>query len=314
MLINFFDSPRRLEILAWLIIVSTTIFALAITLHWYLFLGNPLSSRLGHTYATYGTVTNGYYTILGLILALRQLAWEKGTRTKWILWSSVTILGAASILSQARSTIVALCIALGILYFRKVKLILAILLCVVIASALMPVKDRFTKWNEYSVRFGQVFYTIEIMKDYPVFGIGFSVDTFRDEALINREKYMRQIPKQYQNPAHPYLWPHNMFLSAAVRTGIPGLVFFALIFIVTIIMGLKLSRYGHTEQIKSWGVCGLGCLGMFLVKGSLDQAFMSATEILLFSILAILTITWDLQGRAADNIAGPLRPDSQGTP
>ncbi len=294
MLVNFFHSSERLEIIAWLIIVSTTIFVLAMGVHWYLILGQPLTSRLGHSYQTYGTVTNGFYTVFGLVLALRQLDFEKLKYRKWILWVSIGLMGAASFFSQARSTLIALLLAVVVFYIRRIKILAGIVLCLVVFVALMPVRDRFTNWDWNLSRLGQFYYTAEIIKDHPLLGIGFSVDTFRDDTLIDRESYMTRIPQQYQNPNHQYYWPHNMFFSTAVRTGIPGCVLFALFFAVPTVLGWKLARRGQSDVIRSWGLCCLACLGMFFVKGNLDQAFLSAIEIIFFSILAIITIAWNL--------------------
>lgn len=298
MLINLFNSSQRLETLSWLIILSTAIFAITIALHWYLVLGQPLTSRLGHTYQTYGTVTNGYYTVFGLVLALRQLKFERLPMRKWILWISSLSLGAVSVLSQARSTLLALLVVLIILYLRKLKVMLAVVLFLIVFIAVMPVKERFTSLAGVTHRAGLLLYTAEIIKDYPVFGIGYSVDTFRDDSRIDRDHYIARLPQQYQNLADPYLWPHNMFFDVAARTGLPGGALFTLFFIVPAVMGLKIVRAAPDETIKSWGVCGLACLSMFFVKGSLEQIFMASAEIIFFSILAMITIAWNLRGEA----------------
>jgi hypothetical protein len=71
-----------------------------------------------------------------------------------------------------------------------------------------------------------------------------------------------------------------------------------LFFIVPAVMAFKIARAAPDENIKSWGICGLACLGMFFVKGNFEQIFMASAEIIFFSILAMITIAWNLRGEA----------------
>jgi len=295
MLINYFEGQAKLEILSWLIIISGTIFSIALIVHWYVILGNSLYQRLGLSYKDYATSINGFLTVFTLALSIRQIRFQKSPLYKWILRVSIFCAAAASILSQARATIIAVVAVICIMNANRAKVVGAVVVLIAIFVLATPVKNRFLDQREYIPRIGQWLYTIEIMKDYPVFGIGYSVDTFRDDSRINRQEYMARLPMPYQQPAHPYWWPHNMFLSSAVRTGFIGGTFFLSIFVVSLGMCWRLIRQDENAYLRSWGLCGLATLTAFIIKGSLEPIFASFVENILFSNLAMITIAWHLQ-------------------
>jgi hypothetical protein len=198
MLINYYNTKKKLEILSWLIIISGTIFAVAILFHWYVILGSSLTARLGLTYKNYATSINGFLTVFALVLSIRQFPFEKKPALKWFLALSIVSLSAASILSQGRATAIALLVAVCIINARKVKTVVITCILIVLFVMVMPIKSRFTSVDHYKNRIGQFLYTYEIIKDHPVFGIGYSVDTFRDDSRIDRAKYMARLPDKYQ--------------------------------------------------------------------------------------------------------------------
>jgi len=310
-IINFYDTRKKLEILSWLIILSGTIFALVLFTHWYLILGNPLSTRLGLTYKDYATSINGYLTVFALICTMRQFSVEKRLTTRLGLGLCLLLLLAVSLLSQGRATILGLLVAISIMNLKKIKRGLLFGFILVALVMVTPVRERFTSEAEYHARIGQILYTYEIIKDFPVFGIGYSVDTFRDDTRIDREKYMARLPAKYQKASHPYLWPHNMFLSIAVRTGVPGGIIFLAFLTVPIMMCWKLIYRTEDPETYSWGLCGLAVLVMFIIKGSLEPIFVSFVENIFCSILAIATIAWRLF--YFDNSAGQADRDAGST-
>jgi len=292
-LINFFDSKKRLVALSWTIIISATIFSLGILFYWYIILGNPLSSRLGLTFKNAATTINGFITLYGLILSLHHFQIEKILYRRMILIISIISLFAASFLAQSRSTLIAMCLVIIVLYFKQKKKLILFFTVALIFIATMPIKNRLLKPGPYyDDRIGLIYYSLEIIKDYPIIGTGFAIDTFRDAERINPQTYMARIPERYRKPPYPYLWPHNMFLSLGVQLGFVGIVLFLWILFVAANMAWKLISSGKDDFIKNWGISGLALLVMFIVKGLFDPIFTHFVDVIFYTILSMITIAW----------------------
>jgi len=292
-LINFFSSKKRLIVLSWTIIISATIFSLGAVFYWYIIMGEPLLSRFGD-FKSAGTTINGFITVLGLILSLHHLRTENIFYRRAILISSIFLLFATSLLAQSRGTLIAMAVAIIMLCCKSRKVLIPFIMVVLIFVANAPIKNRFLESSGYDVRIGLIHYSIEIIKDYPVFGTGFSIDTFRDVERIDPQKYMARIPKKYRLPPNLYLWPHNMLLSIGVRLGFIGIVLFLYVLIAVAKMCWNLIRFGKDDFIKNWGICILSAFVMFCIKGLFDPVFTHFIDVIFYTILSMITILWRL--------------------
>ena len=303
-LINFFSSKKRLTVLAWTIIISATIYSLGAFFSWYIILGKPLLSRFGD-FKSAGTTINGFITIFALILSLYHFRTENILYRKVILIISIFSLFIASLLAQSRGTLIAMAIAITLLCCKNKKVLIPFIMVVLIFVANAPIKSRLLNSSEYDIRIGLIYYSIEIIKDYPVFGTGFAIDTFRDVERIDPQKYMARIPEKYRIPPHPYLWPHNMLLSIGVRLGFAGIVLFLYVLTAAAKMCWNLIRFGKDDFIKNWGVCILSVFVMFCVKGLFDPVFTHFVDVIFYTILSMVTILWRLN----ESIAVPVVVD-----
>ncbi len=183
-------------------------------------------------------------------------------------------------------------------------------------------------------RISIAYISYEIIKDYPVFGTGFGIKTFQNRKAIDPKAYNARLPKKYrmdewgpkvvdlkayneqvarnsgtgESPPketdiveHLFKRPHNMFLNIGVRMGLVGLLFFLYLLFVAGGMCWKTMRHGKDAFLKGWGHCVTAAFAMFLVKGSLDPIFTHLTEVVLFTILAMITIVWNLNQRASED-------------
>lgn len=311
-LINFFSSKKRLIVLSWTIIISATIFSLGAFFYWYIILGELLLSRFGD-FKSAGTTINGFITVFGLILSLHHLRTENILYRRAILIISIFSLFAASLLAQSRGTLIAMAVAITLLCCKSRKVLIPFIMVVLIFVANAPIKNRLLKSSGYDVRIGLIYYSIEIIKDYPVFGTGFSIDTFRDVERIDPQKYMARIPKKYRTPPHLYLWPHNMFLSIGVRLGFIGIVLFLYVLIAVAKMCWNLIRFGKDDFIKNWGVCILSAFVMFCVKGLFDPAFTHFVDVIFYTILSMITILWRLNEGMPVPVVADSKSDKEET-
>ena len=298
LMVNLFRTPRRLEFLGWTLLVSGLIFCAGIWIGWYVVEGNALDTRLGMTWTRLATALNGLTTVLALILALHHLR-----RTQSMPWQRVMMAGAVlalvvSLMAQSRSTILGMIVALWVLLVDRRRLLLGLLLVTAVFVAVMPIRRHFfTSGDHYDVRLGLLCFYGEMIKDYPLTGIGFSLDTMRQTSHIDPEVYLPRIPERYRHPPHPYLWPHNLLLDVAVRTGLIGAGLFVMILIQALRIAAGLMRHGRTAYIRDWARCLLAALAMFVVKALFEPVFTHYAETILFTILAMITILWSIDRR-----------------
>jgi O-antigen ligase len=130
----------------------------------------------------------------------------------------------------------------------------------------------------------------EMIKDYPLTGIGFGMQTYFDESLLN--KYTARLPLESRVKA-----PHNLFIDVAVRTGLVGLAFFCYILASFIRMGWKLIRYGENHFIREWGLCLMAAFVAIIVQGMFENTLSGPSAIVLYIIMAMMTILWHLNRR-----------------
>ena len=85
--------------------------------------------------------------------------------------------------------------------------------------------------------------------------------------------------------------------------GLVGLLFFLYLLFIAGKMCWKTMRHGKDAFFKGWGYCVTAAFVMFLVKGTLDPIFAHVTEVILFTILSIITIVWKLNEKELDDPA-----------
>jgi O-antigen ligase len=145
------------------------------------------------------------------------------------------------------------------------------------------VDDRTHIWYSY----------IEMVKDHPLTGIGFGMQTYFDENLLN--KYNERVPSKYRQPV-PHKAPHNMLVDIAVRTGLIGFVLFLYIIFEFLKMGWHLLRSGKDEFIRHWGLCFLVTFLAIFIQGQFENTMSGAPAIILYTILGMMAILWRLDG------------------
>lgn len=335
-LINVFNSKKRLEWLSWIIIISATLFCVGALGYEYLILGeNENSARFGVRFVQNPTNLMGVITLFAAILSTHHLA-EKGRPWSYrgLFVFSLLALLAVTVLTQSRSNFVAMGMVAVILLSKYKKALLAFVVLFALFVCLTPMKERFFLSeskidNKASIlhRISIAYISCEIIKDYPIFGTGFGIKTFQNRKVIDPKAYNARLPKKYRmdewaqrfphlkaygeelskksgtdegSPGESgiieYLFkrPHNMFLIIGVRMGLVGLLFFLYLWFIAGKMCWKSMRHGTTDFLKGWGHCVMAAFVMFLVKGSLDPIFTHLTEVALFTILAMITIVWNL--------------------
>lgn len=306
LLINFFHSRKRLEALAWLIVLSAAVFSVLGMIYYYVILGNLVEViRLGGLTNTMENISTelpvnfiGTLNITAIFFCLYFLS-----RASFLYSRIAVILCAlasfvAIILTQSRGSLVALVIAGSTLLvsIRKKKLLPIFLIAISVLIFLTPFQNRLDK-TSLTERFKINYLTYEVLKDYPFKGIGFGMLTFNDS--INRVDYVNKLPGKHRPVEINTM--HNWLLDIAVRLGLVGLILFLGVIGVFIKMCWKTVKDARDEDIRSWGVYVTVAFLAYFVMGLVEPLFLfTASALIFYILLAMITILLRLNHEAQD--------------
>ncbi len=202
-------------------------------------------------------------------------------------------------MTQTRSSLIGLFLAGVIMFIENKKQLFLFTMFFLIIVAVTPFKDRFSlETFLYNERIPNYYITYEIIKSYPIFGIGFGMQTYGED--INLKDYKEKIPANIKSIPAPTLEdPHNMVLDVAVRLGVVGLAFSFYIVFVFFKMTWNIVKYGKDKILKSWGRClaaafiGVSFIGLF------QPIFSHMPEVVFCIIFSMVTIIWRLNDHVA---------------
>jgi len=301
LLVNFFASKKRFEILSWVIIISTAFFSLGAMIYFYLLSGHPISERLGASFLELHVDYIGFVTLFPILLSLDRFNGKTSAYTKVILLVCLLVTSMATLLTQSRGTLAAAVIAFIILFPKKKKTLIVFSILFLIGAGITPgLTNRLDLTKALNdVRIGINLTTYEIIKSHPVIGIGFGMETYGNKNLLDLEKYNARVPPQYRQK-RIITAPHNVFLDIAVRTGLVGIALYIYILFVFVRMGWKIIRHGKDNFIRDRGFCIMAAFVGIIVQGIFADGMFGPQAIVLFTIFAMITILFGLR----DDITG----------
>jgi len=159
--------------------------------------------------------------------------------------------------------------------------------------------------TNYSPRLTINYIAFLVFKEHPVKGIGFGINTFGNPKFIDHESYRERVPKRIRNPTVIISSPHDMYMSMAIRTGLPGLLMYIYILFVALKMCVKVASCKRDETVKLWGHCVGSCLALLMVYGFFNVVFLKFLEVLLCLSFSIVTICYTM---VTENVNAPETP------
>jgi O-antigen ligase len=295
-----FDSKRKFLFLNHLFVIPVALFSAASLSYFYLWQGNAFSARFGEGFTDSAINVMGYATVPAMLISGYLFFSSRDLRLRLLLVFSALLTAAASVLTQSRGTILAMIVGALVLASRTKKnfafTALAIMLAVGVAAPLQ-IKARFTPdVISNDARLALARYATEVIKDYPVFGTGYAVDTAFESGIFPQEQYRGKLPAEMRERISEMdlLLPHNLLLNFAVRVGVPGILLFLGIFAVFVRMCFQLIRRGDDVFINDWSRCSLALFTVFFVKGLFEPITTHFVEVIYFTLLAMGTILWRL--------------------
>ena len=307
LLVNYFHSFKRFEILRNLIILSTAVFALYLPIYFYVILGKPFAVKLG--YIMPWEIPSNFIsvlTIFALLLTLNIYNF-KGLKTyKLISLLPASILIFTTLTTKTRAAIPALIVAVVACFITNKKMMAVLLVSFLLIVSLMPVGDRFTPTDLASKLSTDdrvnIWYTFwEIIKEHPVTGIGYGIQTYDDDNFLH--KYNQRVPSQYRQPV-PHRSPHNFYVDITVRMGFVGLAIFIFIIYRVLRMARDIMKYGRNRFVKKWALCLIAALLAWLIQGIFESTVSGPAAMIFFMILAMMTILWNLREQEEPALEG----------
>ena len=279
MLINAFNSKKRLEWLSWIIIVSATLFCVGALGYEYLILGeNEETTRFGVRFVQNHTNLMGVITLFAAILSTHHLAEKRRTwpyRSLFVF--CLLALLAVTVLTQSRSNFVAMGMVAVILLSKYKKALLAFAVIFVLIVCLTPMKERFflseSKIDSKASilhRISIAYISCEIIKDYPIFGTGFGIKTFQNRKVIDPKAYNARLPKKYRMDVWAQRFPHLKAYEEELRKnsgtdegspGESGIIeyLFKRPHNMFLIIGVRMGLVGLLFFLYLWFIAGKMC-------------------------------------------------------
>jgi O-antigen ligase len=300
MLVNFFCTEQRCRKLVWIVALSAALFSIGGTIFFYGVEGHPFSDRFGFKEMSINYL--GFVTVPGLILMLGLIASGQGwpVRTFWLLAFSWTVL--STLLTQTRGAMIGLVASVLIAAWGRWKVFL--LAGFFLLGFLVYSPGRFQNnvfaptelFTDHRVSINRL--TLEIIRDYPIVGVGFGMQIYNDREMLL--KYNERVPEKYrQPPEHLSETPHNTYLDVAMRVGWVGFGLFIYIIAVFFKMAWQTSARGNSEFTRAGGFSLAACMVSYLIQAFFVDATFGPQAIMFYVILAIMTIVWTLNEKGA---------------
>ena len=294
MIVNYFHSSRKLNALLWTIIISVSSFCILSVIYYYLILGHPISEQLGAAvFKEITTNTIGIVTVFGILLSLQKLNMETTGWLRYTLLAMIILMTFTTLLTQTRGAIIGMFCALIILSFRNRK-ILIFIIAIIICVSLLPIKSRLMPENimikvKDDDRLRIAFMYIEVIKDFPIQGIGFGLQSYADDKFTS-------VYHERTDPARRtirlYRAPHNFIIDILVRLGIVGLALYLYALYRTLIMIVGLVKDDRNIGYRDWGLTFFGTFIAFIIQGMFENVHSGPPAIVFYLQLALITILW----------------------
>jgi O-antigen ligase len=295
-LINFFNSRKRLVGLSWIIIISVTIFCLGGLYYFYFILGNAVSVRFATGFPEIPINVVNVSLIFALLLSFHNFTREDNHKKKAIIVVCVFIMFSTMVFTQTRYALVAIILSLFFLLWKHRGMLIFVILMLAITVYMAPVKNRLSLNDSgIKLRICQYFISYEVAKDYPLTGIGFGANTYIKN--IDEKKYQNRVPKNCK--CGELGCPHSLYSDILLRVGFVGLFFFLYIIFVSVRICWLTMKNSKDDFIKNWSRCIASAWIGIIIIGFFEPFFRHNLEVILYTLLSMTTVLWRLNLRAS---------------
>jgi O-antigen ligase len=298
LIITFFGTKERFLLLVRVSIISTALFAAGLMTYFYLILGNPLSARLLDVKIPVNILS--VVLVFPVILAANESFRTKHPGIQALLLLAVSVIAMAVFLTGSRYSVAVLLLSLIVLVINHRKRAVFLILVIAAAIAFFPVKSRLLSGDLVgSVKKDPRLFLsnpfIEMIKDHPVTGIGFGMDTYADRRLVKRYNAMLdQNSRLDERWLSSFYYPHSIYIDLAARLGIVGLLIFFYLVLSYFRAGWAIVRSSRDEFLRRWSVSLMVAFFALLVIGVFESYLGFTISVVLYIQCAMMVVLWRL--------------------
>ncbi|HIJ91450.1 MAG: O-antigen ligase family protein [Desulfobulbaceae bacterium] len=286
----FFNSRAKIRLLFWVIIVSVLISGFNDMYFFYVVNKNTFLTRMCIANHQLPVGPLGFMALFAAMLAVYLLRIGESPLGKYALSSCLVGLLLILFVTQMRSLMVALPFVAVALFWDNKKILVAVMLTVVLSFFGFFTKLRsLDNVGSYTDRLTINYMSLLMIKEHPIIGMGFSMETPGDSRFVDHEKLRGQVPIAIKNDVVEYTSPHNMWIGLAIQTGVIGLLLFLAVWATGIRMCIKLIRDAVSPENRLLGQLVLSVILLFSVYGLFNVVFMHFLELLLYLSFAIIS-------------------------
>ncbi|MFO7570817.1 MAG: O-antigen ligase family protein [Smithellaceae bacterium] len=299
LLANFYLARNRLEALSVLLIVSAMIFSIGGLILFYGIEGHTITTRFGKTFKEMYIGFMCFTTVFAAVLSLHRLHKTRSNVYRLLYFLSFLTLTAATLLNQSRGALIGLGVALIILCLDKKKNLIFVAVALALLIFMPGMKDRLeSQGMTQDIRVSMFRLSWEVIKDSPVYGVGFGGEIYSKPHLVDLKSYNAKLPQKYQQePWRIITSTHNTFLDVAIRTGLVGLALFGLIAMTALWMLWDVFRRRKEDFYRSWAICLLAGYLSFMAQAVFTDALYGPQATVMYVNLAMIAVLWKLAGQ-----------------
>lgn len=286
----FFNSRAKIRLLFWAIIVSVVISGFHDMYFFYVVDKNSFLTRMCISNHQLPVGPLGFMALFAAMLTVYLLRIGEGLWGKCALSLCLVGLSLIIFVTQMRSLLVSLPFVVVALFWDNKKILVAVMLAVVLVFLGFFTKLRsLDNIGSYTDRLTINYMSLLMIKEHPITGMGFSMETPGDSRFVDHEKLREQVPIAIKNEGVEYTSPHNMWIGLTIQTGVIGLILFFAVWITGIRMCLKLIRDAVSLENRLLGQLVLSAILLFSVYGLFNVVFMHFLELLMCISFAVVS-------------------------
>ena len=298
LIVNFYRTKTSFLLIAWALVVSISLFSLGLMIYFYVTLDHTLSDRL----LSINIPTNiiSVITIFPCMIAHNVFFRTKYLSIRIILVFCLFTIILSIIFTASRFSVSILILSLILMSLcvtnKRGSLLLAIFIMLLIFC--FPVKTRLVT-NDFmnDVKNDPRFFLsnpfVEIIKTYPVAGIGFGMDSYADKKIL--EKYNAKLAKKDRlddQSLSAWYYPHNIYIDIATRLGFAGLLIFFYIVFSYFRTGWLIMKHSRDDFLRSWSFCLMISFLALLVIGMFESFLGFSVSVVLYVQCAMMIVLW----------------------
>ena len=298
---TYFVSKRLFVILCWIVVISITFFSFGGTIYYYVIKGASLQERFGLPEIGVDINHIGFLAAPALFITIALFADSTSVVKKLFLFLSMISTISAIVLSGTKGALLGVMVPTTFLFTKHKKIIMVTLLCLLLFIIISPFKNklhvhaienavgaevetiRFSIWHDY----------LQIVKKYPVGGIGYGMQSYNRDLFIRNNFKFPNIANSKNGAA--FFMPHNTLIDLAVRTGIVGVYFFLYCLYTFFKIGWLLYKNMNDDFIKNWTLCLMACCVSLLIQGMFVDLMIGIQISYLFIFFAMINILWQIK-------------------